>query len=292
MNMETTKVTTSTRLSIVTISFNQAKYLTACLESIVSQKDESVEFIVVDPGSTDGSRDILRQYADRIDHLVLESDDGPADGLNKGFSLATGELAYFINSDDFLMPGAVQRLRAFWNQNPNADVGMCEAWLVDGEARPLRRLRPSRAAPALLVDGRCIPVQQGLSFKMSAFRDIGGFQTSNRSSWDLELLFDFALAGKRIARGQARIGAFRLYGDSLSGGATGDGHRKRLILDRERMRNRLPAEQRVLPIRLAALLRNLGNPKILADAIMARYAPSLLSRAWLRDTAHRTAGNA
>lgn len=284
--MEMPKVAASSRLSIVTISFNQAQYLTTCLESIVSQKDETVEFIVVDPGSTDGSRDILRQYADRIDHLVLESDDGPADGLNKGFSLATGELGYFINSDDFLMPNAVQHLRAFWEQNPDADVGMCEAWLVDGEARPLRRLRPSRATPALLIDGRCIPVQQGLSFKMSTFRDIGGFQIRNQSSWDLELLFDFTLAGKRIARGEARIGAFRLYGNSLSGGATGDRHRKRLILDRERMRNRLPAGQRILPIRLAALLRNIANPKILADAIKARYAPSLLNRAWLRDTTH------
>lgn len=292
MSMEPTNMATRPLLSIVTISFNQAKYLTACLESIVSQKDETVEFIVVDPGSTDGSRDILRQYTDRIDHLILETDDGPADGLNKGFSLATGELGFFLNSDDFLLPGAVQRLQAFWDQNPNADVGMCEAWLVDGDGKPLRRLRPSRAAPASLVDGRSIPVQQGISFKMSAFRDIGGFKTGNRSSWDLELLFDFALAGKRIARGQARIGAFRLYGDSLSGGATGERHRERLILDRERMRNRLPAGQRVFPIRLAALLRNIANPRILADAIMARYAPSLLRRAWLRDTARPAGGNA
>ncbi|MBK8907410.1 MAG: glycosyltransferase [Rhodospirillales bacterium] len=77
-------------LSIVTISFNQAQYARQAVESVLSQQGDDVEYIVVDPGSTDGSREILAGYGHAIDHFVFEPDNGPADGLNKGFGRATG----------------------------------------------------------------------------------------------------------------------------------------------------------------------------------------------------------
>src|SRR3546814_19401558 len=77
-------------LSIVTLSFNQAGYLRQALESVIAQKDGSVEFIVVDPGSTDGSRDIIAELGDGIDNVILDPDRGPADGLNKGRSEERG----------------------------------------------------------------------------------------------------------------------------------------------------------------------------------------------------------
>ena len=85
-------------LSIVTISYNQAPYLRQCVESVISQKSDDIEYIVVDPGSTDGSREILQSYGDAIDHLILQTDKGPADGLNKGFAKAKGKIGYFVNS--------------------------------------------------------------------------------------------------------------------------------------------------------------------------------------------------
>src|SRR3546814_14519992 len=63
-------------LSIVTLSFNQAGYLRQALESVIAQKDGSVEFIVVDPGSTDGSRDIIAELGDGIDTVILDPDRG------------------------------------------------------------------------------------------------------------------------------------------------------------------------------------------------------------------------
>ena len=88
------------KISVVTISYNQACYLEQTIISVLNQDYENVEYIVVDPGSTDGSRDIIEKYRNRIQHIIYERDVGPADGLNKGFAVATGDVFYFINSDD------------------------------------------------------------------------------------------------------------------------------------------------------------------------------------------------
>jgi glycosyltransferase involved in cell wall biosynthesis len=273
------------KLSIVTISFNQLGYLRECLNSVLSQKTHQVEFIVVDPGSTDGSREFLEAHRDCIDHLIFEPDKGPADGLNRGFAVATGTHGYFINSDDFLLPGAVSRLRNFWERNPTANLGLCEAWLVDRRSRPLRRLRPSRISPTRILDGRSVTVQQGISFSMDLFRKVGGFQNENRSSWDTELLYDFALSGARVAYGRERIGAFRLHSDSLTGGIAGNLHIEQLKQDREQMRKRLPLMAgRLLPRTLARIIKNLEDPFFVAENMRMRLFPNSVRSRWRQDT--------
>src|SRR6202171_6644991 len=96
------------RVSIVTISFNQAPFLERAIRSVVEQDYPDIEYIVVDPGSTDGSRDIIERYRSRISQVIYEPDHGPADGLNKGFASATGDIFGSINADDAFLPGAVR----------------------------------------------------------------------------------------------------------------------------------------------------------------------------------------
>src|SRR3546814_11032429 len=79
------------RFSVVTISYNQAKFLRRAIDSVLNQSGVDLEYIVVDPGSSDDSRAIIDSYGDRIGHRVYEPDQGPADGLNKGFAHATGK---------------------------------------------------------------------------------------------------------------------------------------------------------------------------------------------------------
>jgi glycosyltransferase involved in cell wall biosynthesis len=98
----------SPRISIVTISLNQRAFLATAIESVLSQDYGNLEYIVVDPGSTDGSRRVIVGYADRIDHVVFERDGGAAEGLNNGFRHATGDLYGFLNADDVLLPGALK----------------------------------------------------------------------------------------------------------------------------------------------------------------------------------------
>ena len=110
-----------TRVSIVTISFNQAEFLERTIESVLAQDYPEIEYIVVDPGSTDGSREIIDRYRSRISKVILRPDRGAADGLNHGFAEATGEIFGFLNSDDLLLPGAASKAAGFFDKHQ--DVG-------------------------------------------------------------------------------------------------------------------------------------------------------------------------
>src|SRR5262249_6094619 len=126
------------KFSIVTVSFNQARYLERAMRSVLDQEGASVEYIVVDPGSTDGSRDIIEKYRSRLAHVILEPDTGAADGLNKGFRAATGEVLGFLNSDDVLLPGALSGAAGFLREHPEVDVVSGDCEIVDGQDNVLR----------------------------------------------------------------------------------------------------------------------------------------------------------
>lgn len=88
------------RISIVTPSFNQGAFLEATILSILGQGYPNLEYIIIDGGSTDNSVEIISKYSDQLAHWVSEKDEGLYDGLQKGFSKATGEIMAWINSDD------------------------------------------------------------------------------------------------------------------------------------------------------------------------------------------------
>lgn len=98
------------RITVVTPSFNQARFLETTLRSVLDQNYPALEYRVVDGGSTDGSVDILRRYADRLDSWVSERDRGQAHAINKGFAGSTGDILCWLNSDDYFAPGALHRV--------------------------------------------------------------------------------------------------------------------------------------------------------------------------------------
>ena len=115
------------KISVITVSFNQATYLEECLLSVLDQGYPNLEYIVIDACSTDGSQDILRRYEGRLDTLVIEPDDGQSDGLTKGFSHATGEILTWVNSDDLLAPDALRHAAlAFLTQDCDLVAGGCD----------------------------------------------------------------------------------------------------------------------------------------------------------------------
>src|SRR3954454_9281745 len=97
------------KFSIVTLAFKQRKYLREAMDSVLNQDYPSIEYIVVEPGSNDGSREIIEDYGDRISCRIYEPDKGAADGLNNGFARATGDVFAFLNGDDLLLPGAIRK---------------------------------------------------------------------------------------------------------------------------------------------------------------------------------------
>src|SRR2546423_8904578 len=109
-------------LGIVTISFNQAAYLTEAIESVQLADPERMEYVVVDAGSSDGSRAIINRNRRRFSRIIFAPDDGPADGLNKGFAATTAEILGYLNSDDRFAPGALDFVLAYFEAHPRIDV--------------------------------------------------------------------------------------------------------------------------------------------------------------------------
>ena len=205
------------RISIVTISYNQAKFLEQAICSVINQDYPDLEYIVVDPGSTDGSREIIEKYRDRIDKIIFDPDEGPADGLNKGFAHATGEVFGFINADDALLPKALQKVASVFEKNPEVDVVTGHIYKVDEHLHLIRRLRATPYSPYLYVYGGAQITQQGTFFNKQAYNKTAGFNKKNKTSWDGELLLDIGLAGGKFFVLDEHLALFRVYNDSISG---------------------------------------------------------------------------
>src|SRR5204863_9724629 len=103
-------------------SFNQAAFLEETLRSVIAQKQFVHEYFVVDGGSTDGSVELIRRHADQIDFWLSEKDAGQADAIQKGFSRATGDYLFWLNSDDVLLPGALEKVHAALDAHPQWDA--------------------------------------------------------------------------------------------------------------------------------------------------------------------------
>jgi glycosyltransferase involved in cell wall biosynthesis len=203
------------KISIVTISYNQKQYLKACMDSILTQTDCELEYIVVDAGSTDGSRELIESYGDRV-ITVFERDDGPADGLNKGFARATGDVYGFINSDDYLLPGALKRVTEFFLAQPH-NAFMTGHGFTEDEFAQRTPIRPSVLTPQSMLHRAAVMFQQTTFFTAEQFKKVGGFNSKNRTCWDFELFLNLLQHQATHHVVKEDLAVFRLYQGSISG---------------------------------------------------------------------------
>lgn len=220
------------KISIVTISFNQARFLEQTILSVAAQQDVSVEYIVVDPGSTDGSRDIIGRHRDKLAAVIFEKDRGPADGLNRGFAAATGDVFGFLNSDDYLLPRSLAKVQRHFQSHPHIDVVSGHGLIVDVSGKVLRRNYSDRFSARMQALGAASLAQQSTFFRAPAFRAVGGFNAENGVAWDGELFFRMHRSGAKFGLIDDFLSAWRIHEAGITGSARLD---EKLIEYRNRM---------------------------------------------------------
>jgi len=190
------------------------------MESVLSQSGPQVEYLVVDPGSTDNTPEIIRafqaRYPGRVIH-VTERDNGPADGLNRAFAKATGDLFGYLNADDYYLPGCfIHAVRAA-QRFPNAAAVYADGFKADQDGRILKRVVSTAFSAKRFVYGGALVLQQSTFYRADAFRAVGGFNIENRTSWDAELLFDMSLKGMQLVHVNGFWSVFRIHSQSITG---------------------------------------------------------------------------
>jgi glycosyltransferase involved in cell wall biosynthesis len=205
------------KFSIVTLAFKQRKFLKEAMDSVLSQDYPDIEYIVIEPGSNDGSRELIEEYGDQVAYTIFEPDRGAADGLNKGFEKATGEVFAFLNGDDLLLPHAVRRVADFIDRNPDCDLVMGDGFIADAQGNPVRHVKATGFSVKNYVYGGSTWLQQSTFFRRRAFEAAGGFNAQNFTCWDGELFVTMVSKGSKVGFLHSDIGIFRIHGGSITG---------------------------------------------------------------------------
>ena len=265
------------RISIVTPSYQQAGFLEETLRSVLLQNYPNLQYIVVDGGSTDGSRDIIARYAPWLDHWESERDRGQSHAINKGLARCDGRWFNWINSDDCLLPGALASVARADRPNALLISGAEITGAAIAESRPLGRTKTGPTMEEALVDHYIC--QQGLFFRTDTAQALGGVREDLHYVMDLDLFARFLLRGglASIVETADTLAFFRRHGNAKTDTAAGS-----FFAEERRLFSALAAAAAVDP----AVRRHLGEPGVPsfgADAAALdrpRFAARLAQKYW------------
>lgn len=196
-------------VSIVTPSYNQGKFLRLTIESVLNQTYKNIEYIVMDGGSTDNSVDILKSYGDRF-FWLSEPDQGQANAINKGFARARGEILAFLNSDDILLPDAVEKIVTAFQNHPEWDLIYGKAHYIDENGEITGMYNTADFSYARFVNDNCI-CQPATFWRSRIANLVGPLNDHLYIALDQEYWFRIYHAGGYIQHIHEILASSRLY---------------------------------------------------------------------------------
>ena len=202
-------------VTIITPAYNRANLITETIESVLSQDYPNLEYIVLDDGSTDATRDIIKRYDGRL-RWESHPNIGETLTVNKGFSLACGEIIGVVNSDDPLLPGAIRRAVETLLAKPSAVVAYPDWLLIDEFGKKLQVVRcRDFISRADMVRGHyCLP-GPGAFFRRKVIERIGGRDPAFRYVGDFDFWLRAGLLGDFVRIPEV-LATFRTHADSTS----------------------------------------------------------------------------
>jgi glycosyltransferase involved in cell wall biosynthesis len=200
------------RITVVTPSFNQAKYLETTIRSVLDQGYPNLEYMVADGGSTDGSVEVIKRYADRLAWWVSEKDRGQSHAINKAFERATGHVYGYINSDDFLFPGALETVGRTYAAGAKWVLGWVQTIEADGGEWP--QLPGTMAGASDWFVRNPVP-QQASFWAAELWKKLGPFKEEFRYAFDYEFWLRMRFkAGVSPTVVHKCLGSYRLHESS------------------------------------------------------------------------------
>ena len=197
------------KISIVTPSYNQARFVGWTARSVFLQRYPELEYILMDGGSTDGTMQVLEPYADRFAHLVSERDKGQSDAISRGFARSTGDLMAYLNSDDMLAPGTLAFVARYFAEHPNVDAVYSHRCTVDARNNVLWYWILPEHDDWYMMRWDLIP-QETCFWRRRLFEKCGNVDPSYRFAMDYDLFARFMRAAPgRIRRVDRFLGVFR-----------------------------------------------------------------------------------
>ncbi|MBR8827149.1 MAG: tetratricopeptide repeat protein [Gomphosphaeria aponina SAG 52.96 = DSM 107014] len=233
------------KISIVTPSYNQGKFIEETILSVIHQNYPHLEYILIDGGSTDETMTIVEKYRSHFKLVISEPDQGQSNALNKGFSQATGDILAWVNSDDLLAPGALRAVAlAFYTSKADVVAGVCKIFQDGREIEQHLTSLPSGVMPLdelLDVENNWLNgkffYQPEVMFTRAIWEKAGGkLDESLFYSMDYELWARLAANGARIEVIGYPVAQYRMHPNQKT--STMEKYRPELLKVRDKLQVR------------------------------------------------------
>jgi glycosyltransferase involved in cell wall biosynthesis len=209
-------------ISIITVVYNGEKHLEQTIKSVIEQSYDNVEYIIVDGGSNDSTLDIIKKYEDKIDYWVSEEDEGIYHAMNKGITLASGDIIGLINADDYYEDNIFEEIVSTYEKNKcDLIFGDCTTITLQGDMKINRAMPQCKKYTFLPCSLSWIWF--GMLFNhpasfisMDWYKKYGLFDDSYKIAGDYELLLRLYRSGGTFSQIKKNLAYFREGGISTS----------------------------------------------------------------------------
>mgnify|MGYP003397557038 FL=1 len=196
------------KISIVTICYNSGSTIEDTIKSVLSQNYPNLDYVIIDGASTDDTMNIVNRYRNKFSVVVSEKDGGISDAFNKGIANSSGEVICFMNSDDVMLPGALDAIAQAYDGKHDI---YCGNVLLENPNTGFKcREVPSVNFP--IVPVLCHVAHQGMFITKKAYNHFGGYDTNVRYPMDLDFLMRASRKGATFKHVDYDIACFRAGG--------------------------------------------------------------------------------